>query len=116
MLRTLDLTADQKQAVKDVMSNHRARMQTLAANERAAREAIASRLYGTATVTQQDLDPLVQQAAQARTDRVRERLAVALEIRALLTPAQIEKASTVRTQMQQLRSQMRALTGKPTAD
>ena len=109
LLHALNLSADQKQQVQAILQAHRATFQQLAANERAARGAIADAMFGTNTVTQQALDPLVQQEAQARTALMNERLAVALQVRGVLTPDQIQKASTIHTGMKQLRTQMHAL-------
>ena len=88
----------------------------LAANEKAAKQAIADKLEGTGTVTPQDLDALVQQESQARTALLRERLAAALDVRSVLTPDQIQKAATIRAGVKDLRAQMRQLFGKQGAD
>ena len=109
LLHALNLSADQKQQVQAVLQAHRATLKQLAANERTARGAIADAMFGTNTVTQQALDPMVQQEAQARTALMNERLAVALQVRGILTPDQIQKASTIHTGMKQLRTQMHAL-------
>src|SRR5436309_7355106 len=65
MLHALDLSTDQKQKVRDILTQ--ATLAPLVANERAAKQAIADQLQGTGTVTPQDLDTLVQQESQART-------------------------------------------------
>lgn len=111
LLHALNLSADQKQQVQAIFQAHRATFKQLAASERTARGAIADAMFGTNAVTQQALDPLVQQEAQARTALMNERLAVALQVRGILTPDQIQKASTIHTGMKQLRTQMHALLG-----
>jgi Spy/CpxP family protein refolding chaperone len=111
LLHALNLSADQKQQVQTIFQAHRATFKQLAANERTAREAIADAMFGTSAVTQQALDPLVQQEAQARTALMNERLAVAIQVRGILTPDQIQKASTIHAGMKQLRTQMHALLG-----
>ena len=65
VLHALDLSADQKQGVRDIVSQHRPTLAQLRANERAARQAIADKLLGTGSVTQQDLDPLVQRCSRS---------------------------------------------------
>jgi Spy/CpxP family protein refolding chaperone len=112
LLHALNLSADQKQQVQAILQSHRATFKQLATNERTARGAIADAMFGTNTVTQQTLDGLVQQEAQARTALMNERLAVALQVRGILTPDQIQKASTIHTGMKQLRTQMQALLGE----
>ena len=64
VLHALDLSADQKQGVHDILREHRPTLAQLGANEEAARQAIADKLLGTGTVTQNDLDALVQQESQ----------------------------------------------------
>ena len=116
MLRALDLSPDQKQQVRDLLTAHRTTRAPLVANERAAKQALADKLLGTGTVTQQDLDALLQQEAQARTALMRERLATALEVRTVLTPEQMQNAATIRASMKDLHAQMRQLLGKQGAD
>jgi len=109
LLHALNLTAEQKQQVQAIFQAHRATFKQLAANERTAREAIADAMLGTNPVTQPALDALVQQEAQARTALMSERLAAGVQVRGVLTPDQIQKASTIHAGMKQLRTQMHAL-------
>ena len=116
ILHALDLSADQKQHVRDIVTAHRPTLSQLKANEKTAKQALADKLLGTSAVTQQDLDGLVQQEVQARTALMRERLAAALEVRKVLTADQIQKAATIHAGMKQLHAQMRELLGKHGAD
>jgi Spy/CpxP family protein refolding chaperone len=116
VLHALALSADQKQGVHDILREHRPTLAQLRSNDKAARQAIADKLLGTGTVTQNDLDALVQQESQARTALMRERLAAALEVRKVLTPEQIQKAATIHAGMKQLHDQMRQLLGSRGAD
>jgi len=113
MLQALDLSADQKQKTQDILTAHRPTLAQLAATEKAAKQALADRLLGTGSVTQQDIDALVQQETRAL---MRERLATALETRNVLTPEQIQKAATIHAGMNYLHAQMRKLRGKQGAD
>ena len=116
VLHALALSADQKQGVHDILREHRPTLAQLGANEMTARQAIADKLLGTGTVTQNDLDALVQQESQARTALMRERMATDLEVRKVLTPEQIQKAATIHAGMKQLHDQMRQLLGSQGAD
>jgi Spy/CpxP family protein refolding chaperone len=115
VLHALDLSADQKQQVQDIVAAHRTTLTPLVANERAAKQALGDKLLGTGTVSSQDVDGLVAQESQARLALMRERLATALEVRNVLTPAQIQKAATIRSGMKELHAQMLQLLGKPGA-
>ena len=116
MLQTLDLSADQKQKTQDILTAHRPTLAQLAATEKAAKRALGDRLLGTGSVTQQDIDALVQQETRAHGALMRERLATALETRNVLTPEQIQKAATIHAGMNYLHAQMRKLLGKQGAD
>src|SRR5437879_10467409 len=98
VLHALDLSADQKQGVHE----HRPTLAQLGANEMTARQAIAAKLLGAGTVTQNDLDALVQQESQARTALIRERMATAPEVRKVLTPHQIQKPAPTHAGIKQL--------------
>ncbi len=111
-LHALDLSDEQKQQLHGIFAAHKDTLRQLAANERATRQAIADKLHAPGTVTQQDVDALVQQEAQARTALMRERLAAALQARTILSADQLQKAASIRAQMKQLRAQMRKLVGK----
>ena len=66
VLHALDLSADQKQQVQDIVTAHRTTLTPLVANERAAKQALGDKLLGTGTVSSQDVDALVAQESQAR--------------------------------------------------
>lgn len=116
ILHTLDLSDDQKQKVKDILTAHRPKLRQLVANEKAADQTLADKLFGTGVVTQRDLDALLQRESQARNELTRERLAAALEVRDVLTSAQIRKAAAIRTGMKQLHAEMRQLLGDQGTD
>jgi Spy/CpxP family protein refolding chaperone len=109
VLHALNLSADQQQSVRSIRSAHRSTLRQLAANERAARQALTDRMLASGTLTQQDLDGLMQQEAQARAALAHERMATALEVRSVLIADQLQKAATIRTSMKQLHTQMRQL-------
>src|SRR2546425_7485073 len=86
MLQALDLSADQKQKTQDILTAHRPTLAQLTATEKAAKQALADRLLGTGSVTQQDIDALVQQETRAHGALMRQRLATSLGPRNAATP------------------------------
>ena len=111
LLRGANLTADQKAQMKQIMANHRATFQDLFSQLRAAQEQVSNKLLSPGAVRDTDLAPQTQQMAQLRNQLADEGLRVVLEIRSILTPDQLAKASQLKAQMQSLHSQMRNLMG-----
>ena len=112
LLRAANLTPDQKAQVRQIMANHRVTLQELFNQLRAAQDQMANKLFSTGRLQEADLAPQVQQIAQLRNQLAEEGLRVVLEIRGVLTPEQLAKASQLKSQMQSLHSQMRSLWGQ----
>ena len=111
LLRGANLTADQKSQVQQIMANHRATFRDLFGQLRAAQDQMANKLFSAGRLQEANLAPQVQQIAQLRNQLADEGLKVVLEIRGVLTPEQLAKASQLKSQMQSLHSQMRSLWG-----
>ena len=111
LLRGANLTADQKSQVQQIMANHRAALRDLFSQLRSAQDQMANKLFSTGRLQEADLAPQVQQIAQLRNQLADEGLRVVLEIRGVLTPEQLAKASQLKSQVQSLHSQMRSLWG-----
>ena len=109
LLRGAHLTPDQESRVKAIVEAHRATFRSVSEQLRTAQEEMASKLLGTAAVKADDLAPAVQRIAQLREQLLREAMATALEVRAVLTPEQIAKVAQTHERMKQLRAEMRAL-------
>ncbi len=116
LLRAAKLTPDQKAQVKQIMANHRPTFQNLFSQLRAAQDQVSSTLFSTAPVSESDMAPKVQQVTALRSQLAEEGLRVALEIRNILTPDQLNNAAQFKTQMQSLRSQMKNLMGPHPAE
>jgi Spy/CpxP family protein refolding chaperone len=109
LLKAANLTADQKAQVQQIMANHRARLRDLFSQLRVSQDQMANKLFSVGRLQEADLVPHVQQISQLRNQLAEEGLTVVLEIRGILTPEQIAKASQLKLQMQSLHSQMRSL-------
>jgi hypothetical protein len=77
----------------------------------AANDALAARLLAPGTVQAADLAPNVQQITSLRQQLTQEWVAAALDLRAILTPAQLAKAAQVHQRLQTLHTEMRQLLG-----
>jgi Spy/CpxP family protein refolding chaperone len=116
LLRGANLTADQKAQVKQIMANHRATFRNLFSQLRTVQDQISSKLFSTGAVSESDVAPQLQQVTALRSQLAEEGLRVALEIRNILTPDQLNKAAQLKTQMQSLRNQMKDLVGPRPAE
>lgn len=112
LLRGADLTAEQKAQVGKIMAAHRPTFQSLSKQLRAAQEEMADKLLGPGEMRAEDLTPLAQRVAQLREQLAQEGIKVALEVRGMLTPDQLAKATQVRKRMRELRGEMRSLMGE----
>ena len=72
---------------------------------------MAIKLFCSERLQETDLAPEVQQISQLRNQLAEEGLKVVLQIREVLTPEQLARASQLKSQMESLHSQMRTLWG-----
>jgi Spy/CpxP family protein refolding chaperone len=108
-LRAANLTPAQQTQVKQILQSNRASLHKQFEQIRSAREQIANKLFSTGVVAAGDLTAQSQQIVQAEQQLLQGEINVALQLRALLTPAQLQKVSQVHQQFESLHQQMRAL-------
>jgi Spy/CpxP family protein refolding chaperone len=113
LLQGVGLTDDQQKRVRDVLKANHKTLFPLFDQLRTANEALADRLTSPDSVTEQDLQPLVDQVMTVRRNIVSQGLKVVLQVRQILTPEQLAKAAEVKAKMRELRAQMRELLGEP---
>ena len=106
-LRGVNLTADQKTQVQQIMSNHRETFRGLLSQLRSVHSEIESKILSAGNVEETDLTAPIQQLSQLQSQLADENLKVTLEIRSLLTPDQLAQAAQYRDQMQAHWEQMR---------
>jgi Spy/CpxP family protein refolding chaperone len=109
VLKGIDLTEEQEKQINEIMTAHRATFRTLFGELQAAHRDMADRLFTPGSVQAEDLTPQIQQVAKLREQLMREGLTVALEVRGLLTPAQLAKAAEIKDRMRALHTEMRGL-------
>jgi Spy/CpxP family protein refolding chaperone len=115
-LQAANLTPAQQAQVKTIMQSNRSAMRSQFDQIRKAREEIASKLFSTGTVTASDLSEQTTQIANAHQQLLQNQLNVALQVRAILTPAQLQKVAQFHQKFESLHQQMRALLGPPSGD
>jgi Spy/CpxP family protein refolding chaperone len=109
LFRSADLTADQQTKLHQILAAHRDNFKSLFSRLHAANSDLAAKLVAPGQLASSDLTPLVNNIVQIRQQMMQEGLAVALEVRAILTTDQLNKLASVRQQLETLHSQMRAL-------
>ncbi len=113
LLHKLDLTDVQRQQVRTILETHRAKFQTLFPQLRDAQQTLDAKLMSPNPIQAGDLAPQIQQLADLRKQILQEGVAVALEVRGVLTADQRARAATLQSQIAALHAQMRALIGEP---
>jgi len=113
LLHKLGLTDAQHERVRTILNAHRATFQTLFSQLRDAQQRLEAKLLGTDPVQLADVTPEIDHVATLRKQIMQEGVAVALEVRGVLTPAQLTHAGDLQSQVAALRSQMRTLLGEP---
>ena len=111
VLRAVGLDDAQKAQIRQIFTTHRPQLQSLRQQLMTAQGQVRDKLLSPTPPTAADIAPI----SQLRDQLAQERLAMALEIRNVLTPDQLAKAAQIRQQMKQLRQQMRDLTKPPTS-
>ncbi len=109
MLKKLDLTDDQQAQVDKIMASHRPTFQSLFSQMETAHDGLAGKLFTPGALTASDVAPQATQIGQVREQLMQEGLAVALEVRSILTSEQLTKASEMHTKMKALHEQMRGM-------
>ncbi len=109
LFRGADLSPDQEAKVREILAAHRTKTRDLMKQLRAVRVEMTDKLFAPGTLTAEDLRPLRQRSAQLLEQLSQDRLAAALEIRAVLTPEQLAKAAKLKDRVRELHAEMQAL-------
>jgi Spy/CpxP family protein refolding chaperone len=111
VLRALDLSDAQKTQVAAIMARHRANVEPLMKQMRAAHDDLAGKLFGPGTVTAKDLAPGIEQIGKLKQQLLQEWTQAALETRGVLTADQLTKAAQVKQRLDALHAEMQGLVG-----
>jgi Spy/CpxP family protein refolding chaperone len=111
IIKQLNLTREQQAKVHEIMGSSFTEAQPLMKQLRDIHEQVADKLMSPGAVSSSDLEPLQQQENQIQQQLDQQMLSSALQIRALLTPAQLTRAAGLHSKLKSLRQQMDALMG-----
>lgn len=111
ILRGLGLSDAQKAQVQQLVQASRAQTKPIAQQLRALHGQLATAVL-TAGTTAADLQPLVQQETQLRYQLETARYALFLQIRNVLTPAQLSQAAAIQQRLAALHDAERNVTGR----
>ena len=109
IMHRLDLTSQQKAQIHALMQANRQATESTREQLRTVSGQLETTMFSTGSVSSTDVMPLLQQQEQLRASLDQARLTTALGVRAILTPTQIQQASTMHTQLASLHQQEHAL-------
>jgi Spy/CpxP family protein refolding chaperone len=111
LLRTANLTAQQKTQVRKIMRAGHSQVKPLFEQLHSIDEQIASKLLGKSKVSASDFTALEQQKAKIQQQIDQNMIDTSIQIRNLLTPAQLSKMAETHEKLESLHKQIQALLG-----
>src|SRR5262249_33372370 len=112
-LHVLNLTPDQQNQARSVLSSYRTSARPIIQQLRQAQSDLGTKLLTAGPVQSADLQPQIQQIGQLRAQLLQLSAQATADIRNLLTPAQIATAAQTREKLKDLQSQMHQLLAPP---
>jgi hypothetical protein len=112
LLYKVGLTEAQKAQLQGILVAHRPTLHALRSQLQTIQEETADKLLGPEQVQEADLQPLALEANRLREQLAQEWRGVMLEVRAILTPAQLAQAAQLKDQLRALRHEMQSLLGE----
>jgi Spy/CpxP family protein refolding chaperone len=113
MIRTATLTPEQQAKVHGILSTHRATTRPLVEQLRQAQQELGAKLLAPGPLQAADLQPQLGRIGELRGQLAQDGAQAALEVRAVLTPEQLARASQTKERLTQLREEMRQLVQPP---
>ncbi len=116
LLHGLTLTDAQRTQIHQIMANDRSGFASLFQQLHQAEDALNDQILAPGTKQASDLAPQVQQIAQLRQQLLQQGVQSMLQIRAVLTPAQLNELAQKKQRLSALREEMRSLMGPPPSE
>jgi len=113
LLRSANLTSDQQTQVHQILSANRGQIHSLFQQMHGIDEQIATKLLSSGTVSASDFSSLEQQKAGIQQQIDTLMISTAIQVRNVLTPAQISQMAQTNQKLENLHQQIEALMGPP---
>jgi Spy/CpxP family protein refolding chaperone len=111
LLRGAGLSTEQSDRVRRILGNHRLPLQSLRRQLRAAQDEIADRMTAPGDLKRADLQSQLARVGKLRLELAEEMTKAALEVRAILTPEQIQRAGKWKERVRVVQGELRSLFG-----
>jgi Spy/CpxP family protein refolding chaperone len=108
-LHSLNLTADQQNQVRSILTTYRSSARPIIQQLRQAQGGLADKLLTSGQLQAADLQGQLQQVSQLRSQLLQLSAQATVDIRNLLTPDQLTTAAQTKDKLRDLRSQMHQL-------
>ncbi len=108
-VRSLNLTPDQQNQVRPILSAYRSSARPIIQQLRQAQRSLADHLLAPGQLQGADLQPQLQQISQLRAQLLQLSAQATMDIRNLLTSDQLASAAQTKDKLRDLRSQMHQL-------
>ncbi len=109
LVRKANLTSDQQAQIKSILTSSHAQEKALRQQSEAVHQQMADKLLASGTPTLADFSALTAQMNQVHGQQVTLGLQTSLQIRAVLTPAQVTRISQMHQQLANLNAQRQAV-------
>jgi Spy/CpxP family protein refolding chaperone len=109
LVKKANLTPQQQDQIQTIRASAKSQQKSLMQQWSALHTQIADKLLATSTPAMADFSSLTQQMNQVHAQQVTLALQTALQIRAVLTPAQVTHVAQIYTQLNNLSAQRRAV-------
>ena len=109
LVRKANLTSQQQTQMHDIMTAAKVQQKQLRAQNAAIHQQLADKLLGASTPSLADFSALTTQMQQLHSQQITLGLQTAIQIRALLTPAQVTHIAQIHQQLSNLNAQRSAV-------
>lgn len=109
LLRGTGLTAEQQRQVRDLLAARQRRIAPINEQLRQAQEELVDKVVSQTKMEEADLAPHLQRITRLREQLLQENIHVVVEVRGLLTSAQITRAAQMKDRLRALDAEYRQL-------